>query len=264
MLRTRILTSLVVLPPALLILYVGSWPLVVLSLAVFAVINYEFFRFACKLPLNRSLQLVLSAALLPLGYLFFGASGFAAGLVLAVMLMLVLSVTLVEQGDHEPLYAAFVPAALSGLCYTGVLGTFLVACAAQPRGNVYIAWLFLVVILTDSSAYFAGRAIGGTKLSPRISPNKTLSGALAGLIGAIGGGVLGGYLLAIHPNLALCAGMGLGAGALAELGDLVESLMKRIYGVKDSGSLLPGHGGLLDRLDALLFALPILSLWGQG
>lgn len=258
------MTTLVVLPPALLLLYVGGWPMICLGLVAFVVINYEFFRFACKLPGNRSLQLTVISSLLPLGYLAFGSDGFAGALVLAVLLTLVINVTLVEQEDHEPLYASFVPASLTGLCYTGVLGAFLVACAAQPRGNVYIAWLLLVVIMTDTFAYFAGKAIGGTKLSPRISPNKTLSGALAGLLGAIAGGVLGAYLFGVHPNLLLAGGMGLAAGALAELGDLVESLMKRIYGVKDSGSLLPGHGGLLDRIDALLFAMPILSLWGQA
>lgn len=261
MLRTRILTTLIVLPPALLILYIGGWALVLLALAAYAVVNYEFFRFACKMNSTRTLQLTTISGLLPLGYLVFGPVGFASALVLAVMLTLALSVVIVEAGDHEPLYAAFVPASFCGLCYTGVLGSFLVACTLESGANAYLAWLLLVVVLSDTCAYFGGRAIGGRKLSPRISPNKTISGACAGLLGATGGAVLGAWLFGISSNWFIAAAMGTAAGGLAIVGDLVESLMKRIYGVKDSGTLLPGHGGLLDRIDALLFAAPVLALW---
>ncbi len=112
-----------------------------------------------------------------------------------------------------------------------------------------VFWVLIVTWATDIFAYFAGRAIGGPKLAPRISPNKTW----AGLIGGMAGAALFGWLLATHfelgsPFLWIGAIMGL----IAQLGDLYESWEKRRAGVKDSGTLLPGHGGVLDRLDGLL------------
>jgi phosphatidate cytidylyltransferase len=112
-----------------------------------------------------------------------------------------------------------------------------------------VFWLMLVTWATDIFAYFAGRGIGGPKLAPKISPNKTWAGLIGGMAGAAMVGAAAAWLLGIDgPFLWLGAPMGL----LAQLGDLYESRVKRRLGVKDSGALLPGHGGVLDRLDGLL------------
>lgn len=112
-----------------------------------------------------------------------------------------------------------------------------------------VLWLMLVTWSTDIFAYFAGRAIGGPKLAPRISPNKTWAGLVGGMAGAAAVGALAAWLLGIgSPFLYAGAGMGL----LAQLGDLYESAVKRRRGVKDSSRIIPGHGGALDRLDGLL------------
>jgi phosphatidate cytidylyltransferase len=112
-----------------------------------------------------------------------------------------------------------------------------------------VFWLMLVTWSTDIFAYFAGRSIGGPKLAPRISPNKTWAGLIGGMAGAAVIGALAANFFGIGtPFLWLGAPMGL----LAQLGDLYESSVKRRYGVKDSGTILPGHGGVLDRLDGLL------------
>jgi phosphatidate cytidylyltransferase len=112
-----------------------------------------------------------------------------------------------------------------------------------------VFWLMLVTWSTDIFAYFAGRSIGGPKLAPRISPNKTWAGLIGGMAGAAIVGALAANLFGIgDPFLYLGAPMGL----LAQIGDLYESSVKRRYGVKDSGHILPGHGGVLDRLDGLL------------
>ena len=112
-----------------------------------------------------------------------------------------------------------------------------------------VFWLMLVTWSTDIFAYFAGRSIGGPKLAPKISPNKTWAGLIGGMAGAAIVGALAAHLFDIGaPFLYLGAPMGL----LAQLGDLYESAVKRRYGVKDSGNILPGHGGVLDRLDGLL------------
>jgi phosphatidate cytidylyltransferase len=112
-----------------------------------------------------------------------------------------------------------------------------------------VFWLMLVTWATDIFAYFAGRTIGGPKLAPRISPNKTWAGLIGGMAGAALVGAVAAWLLGTG-ELFLYAGAAM--GLLAQLGDLYESRVKRRQGVKDSGRLLPGHGGVLDRLDGLL------------
>lgn len=117
-------------------------------------------------------------------------------------------------------------------------------------GRVNLLFLLLLVWASDIGAYVAGRAVGGPRLAPRISPGKTVSGAIGGLAGAI----LVGVVAATLWSAPMCpAGIVAGVlGMVAQAGDLLESFAKRHYGVKDSGKLIPGHGGLLDRLDALL------------
>jgi phosphatidate cytidylyltransferase len=112
-----------------------------------------------------------------------------------------------------------------------------------------VLWLFLVTWATDIFAYFAGRAIGGPKLAPRVSPNKTWAGLAGGVVGAAATAWIAGSLMQLESVFLY---IGAPMGLLAQLGDLYESSVKRRKGVKDSGRILPGHGGVLDRLDGLL------------
>jgi phosphatidate cytidylyltransferase len=133
-----------------------------------------------------------------------------------------------------------------GVIYVGLPCVALIWVRADPlAGQTNILLLILVVWATDIGAYLAGRLIGGAKLAPRISPGKTWSGAAGGLLAAI---LVG---LSIAPRAALVAA---GLSLVAQAGDLLESGIKRHFGVKDSGWLIPGHGGLLDRLDGVLAA----------
>lgn len=127
-----------------------------------------------------------------------------------------------------------------------------------------VLWAMLVTWSTDTFAYFAGRAIGGPKLAPRISPSKTWAGLAGGVIGAAAMGALIAYLFALGAPFLQIGGL---MGLIAQGGDLYESWMKRRAGVKDSGTILPGHGGVLDRVDGLLpvavatLALLMADLW---
>jgi phosphatidate cytidylyltransferase len=130
-----------------------------------------------------------------------------------------------------------------------------------------VTWIFLALAipwLGDTGAYFAGRAFGKHKLYELISPKKTIEGYVGGIITAtIGVFVIRSLSLSVLSPLD-CVLIGLGIGTLAVIGDLAESLLKRAFGVKDSGKIMPGHGGLLDRIDSLLFVLPPLygyALW---
>lgn len=141
---------------------------------------------------------------------------------------------------------------LLGIAYAGVPAIALVAVRDLPGGLWFVLAVMVVVWVTDSVAYFGGRAIGGRKLWPQVSPGKTWSGAICGLVGGVCAGgivaaVAGGQVV---PALAVAAVLSI----VSQLGDLAESAIKRRFGVKDSGKLIPGHGGVMDRVDGLLAA----------
>ena len=173
-----------------------------------------------------------------------------------------------RRPEQHPLGAAAVT--LFGPLYCGVLPSALLVIryAAGPDRSWAATWLvffpFVVTWLCDSFAMWGGKLIGGPKLAPVVSPGKTRAGAVAGVVG----GVLTALLyvpLALAPfgrafSLGAAAAMGLVLAVTAQVGDLAESLLKREAGVKDSGGLIPGHGGVLDRLDSLYFVLPVAAL----
>lgn len=127
-------------------------------------------------------------------------------------------------------------------------------------GSLLLTAAILIVALSDIGAYFFGTAFGKHKMAPTISPAKSWEGVAGGFVATIAGGVLFGAMI-YDLKLVEGIGMGLIAGTLAPLGDLVQSLAKRQIGIKDSGRLLPGHGGLWDRLDAILFCTPVMYLY---
>ena len=129
----------------------------------------------------------------------------------------------------------------------------------RPEGVLPVLFVICVVVASDSCAYLTGRMIGGPKLAPRISPGKTWSGSVGGLVGALACGTLIATY-AGQGGVATAALWGAVLGIVAQAGDLAESGMKRALGVKDSGTLLPGHGGLLDRFDGLVFAAPVAAV----
>jgi phosphatidate cytidylyltransferase len=144
------------------------------------------------------------------------------------------------------------------------LGRLLVTTRGFAQGPQVVLWLVLLVISADIGAYFAGRRFGRRKLAPRVSPGKTVEGAIGGL-GAVALVAWGGAVRFGLPPLETVA-FGCGVGIFSVIGDLTESMFKRAAGLKDSGALLPGHGGLLDRIDSVTAAAPLyaLGLFGSG
>jgi phosphatidate cytidylyltransferase len=149
----------------------------------------------------------------------------------------------------------------AGVAYVLLAGVALLWLRADPvAGRADVLFLLLVVWAGDIGAYLVGRWIGGPRLAPRISPGKTWSGSLGGLIAAIAVGVLTAHLMSGNLTIwrsALIAGL---LEVVAQGGDLLESYVKRRLQVKDSGHLIPGHGGLFDRLDGVLAAAPMAAL----
>ena len=144
-----------------------------------------------------------------------------------------------------------------GTLYVGLPVLSLIVLRDQPQGLLLTFWAMALVWAADSTAYFVGRAIGGPKLAPAISPNKTWSGFVGGIVGAVAFALLLVWLFALPIALAWATPL---LAVLSVLGDLYESNLKRRAGVKDSGKVLPGHGGLLDRLDGLVTVAPAAAL----
>ncbi len=138
--------------------------------------------------------------------------------------------------------------------YAGGLGRFLVLLRYGPNGRAWLFFALFVTFASDTGAYAVGRVLGRHKLAPAISPAKTVEGACGGLAAAAFAAVLLAFLLRLPLGAAASFATGLGVSVAAQTGDLLESALKRRLQVKDAGSLIPGHGGLLDRLDSLLFS----------
>ena len=186
--------------------------------------------------------------------------GFTARGILTALVMVAFADALLFEQDL-PRAPERVSLAVLGAAYPGLLLGTVVRLRQLPDGFAWLILTLTVTWLNDSGAYFAGRAYGQRKLYPRISPSKTWEGAAGGLLASIGG-ALAVKSLGWLPQLPWWGTVvvGAGAGVLGPLGDLGESMLKRAYGAKDSSRLLPGHGGLLDRIDALLFTGPFVLL----
>jgi phosphatidate cytidylyltransferase len=195
---------------------------------------------------------------LPLDVALRGATGGSVvtpdGMPLITLAVLVGLVVLVLRGDAEHGMVDWA-LSLALALYVGGLMQYYLPLRRLADGGLWVVSLLVLSWVCDSCAYFVGRAFGRRRLAPRISPSKSVEGAVAGLIGAaLVGAIIG---LVVNRGVGLMAGYGLAIGVATVLGDLAESGLKRQTGVKDSGVLIPGHGGILDRMDSLLFCAPI-------
>jgi phosphatidate cytidylyltransferase len=221
--------------------------------------GYELYRASTDFDSPRCMQLSALSFLMPLGYLFYQFSGFFSGLLLSLILLFCFFVIRIESEVHERDFGRVLPATVLSYVYIGVFGSVPLILSYHLDG-LYLLWILLIVVACDTFAYFGGRYFGGAKFAPRISPNKTQSGAVCGLLGGATVAVFAGIYFEFAYSLMHLLAFGVLASVLSIFGDLVESTLKRIFEVKDIGTLLPGHGGLLDRVDGLLFALPVLFL----
>ncbi|MBK1623670.1 phosphatidate cytidylyltransferase [Afifella marina] len=265
-LPTRVVSAAILLPLAILPTWFGGIAFLLLVLVLALLVFYEWTRMSeCEQPQAWRIGegLLLAFALL----VTFG--GLPGGGILLLLLPLV-AVPLVASGtvlfdqgvasgqsagvrDRRPLWLAL------GVLYAGVPSVALLALRADAEtGRLVLFFLLFVVWVTDIAAYFGGRAIGGKKLWPRVSPSKTWSGAATGAAGALVVGIL--FAVFTESRWASAIGAALILSVAAQLGDLGESAMKRRFGAKDSGRLIPGHGGLMDRIDGLYAAAVVAVL----
>ncbi|WP_240096950.1 phosphatidate cytidylyltransferase [Thermomonas flagellata] len=276
MTRTRLLAALVMAPAVILAVLLAPTPLLAaLAAAVFLIALWEWLRLAeISDTLARTALLACNVALM--AALAWGSRTRDGGSLALLQLAVVIGVgwwLLALLWLRHPGFAAAHdgPARMAKLA-AGSLAVIPAWCAlalihaTPPNGHRWLLLALCLVWAADTGAYFAGRRFGGRwfggrRLAPRISPNKTLEGLAGGLLlvllVALAGAPLAGASATQLPAVALVA---LATALAAVLGDLFESLLKRQAGVKDAGDLIPGHGGLLDRLDSVLAALPVFAL----
>ena len=250
-LALRICSALVLVPLALGTAYLGGWPFAVLWGLAAMVVLWEWNSLVAgsdqRIVLTTGgASLALAIALVLTGHLL------AAVIVLAIS---TLGVASLAPAKRRTWIAAGVP-------YAGALGVApIVLRSDNGEGFLAVIFLFAVVWTTDIAAYFAGRAIGGPKLMPRVSPNKTWSGAIGGTLAAVVVALALAKVTALTGLFAI-AMLAVILSICAQGGDLFESFLKRRFGAKDSGHLIPGHGGLMDRLDGFVTASVVAALIG--
>jgi phosphatidate cytidylyltransferase len=188
--------------------------------------------------------------------------GFGIHIPLEALFVLVVLTLVMTPGRDLVTSAAGSASTLFGILYIGLPFTMLVDLRQQPSGHLLVIYVLVMIWIGDTAAYYGGRFLGRGgihKLAARISPGKTWEGTITSLVVVMGAGYV--YMRYAFPNMSLPASLFIAAtvNIAGQVGDLAESALKRGVGVKDSGTLLPGHGGLLDRVDALLFAIP--ALW---
>jgi phosphatidate cytidylyltransferase len=225
-----VVTALTLLPAVLALLVFGGWPAAILLAFAAGACAFEYARLTAGQLGTSQVLSVLGAASLP---------------VLA---------TVWPRAFAGPAHA------VTGCLYGGLGLAPLAALRAGPDG---LAWVISALVITwanDTCAYFAGRAFGRHKLYPTVSPNKTWEGFAGGFVGSIGGLFIARLVFPVLRPVD-CLVLGVAGGVFGPLGDLCESMLKRSYGAKDSGFLVPGHGGILDRVDALLFNVPVVYVY---
>jgi phosphatidate cytidylyltransferase len=256
-LRKRAVSALVLGPLVLGVVYAGGW-LFYAAVVVTAVLAVrEWVRIIAPGPLGRSFYLSCTAIVLVMAVDVLAGPLVALGVALALALVL----ALVPWAGSARVRGSDRRVAAFGVPYVGASCVALTWLREEPRiGLFLILFLLLTVWANDIGAYVVGKGIGGPRLAPSISPAKTWAGFWGGMIAA---GVVGGLMaLAVEARQPLALGaLGALLAVVGQGGDLFESALKRRYKVKDSGQLIPGHGGLLDRIDGLVAAAPVLALF---
>ncbi|HEX7050278.1 MAG TPA: phosphatidate cytidylyltransferase [Longimicrobiales bacterium] len=276
-LAQRVAVAGVGIPLAVFLIYLGGWPLAAVLAVIAGGAAAEVYRLAARRGVRAFAPPGIAAAALFVLVAAARPEASAAALLWPLMLAFVLGVGAaavwargVEGAPLAVVSVTALGAILPGgtLAYALFLRHLPLGAGDARIGTALVVFAVGLTWINDACAYFAGRRWGRHRLIPRVSPGKTVEGAVAGVVGAV---VVGGVFaaLALEGWLELPIGPVAGAiggaliGVIAQIGDLVESLYKREAGVKDSGRVLPGHGGFLDRFDALFYTLPV-AYWYIG
>jgi len=259
----RWITGLVALPFLIFLIYYGGIPFTILISLAGLVALWEYYRIVFNAQTRP-----LSRIILYWGYGISFAliwSTFLAGPDLTLSLiglnLLVVAVISLFQFKTDRAVLEVIAGQLQGIIYIPLLLSFLVLIRAGSSGMIWIFLLLAIIFAGDTSAYYVGSYLGKHKLSPAISPGKTIEGAIGGIAANLVVGMIGKIIFLPAIPWGRCVLFFIVVGVAGQVGDLFESELKRASGIKDSGGILPGHGGILDRIDALLFASPVAYIF---
>lgn len=275
--KTRILTAAVALPILIASIVLPSyvpdtvWLFVAIAAFGLAAGLFEFYSLSKKLELKADASVAYLGAMAIFVVFLLDAPATAPDLVMMVLAAFVIAVLISQtfrfQKDFSKMLTG-VGVTILGVMYIAFLGGFLVATRVGFENHPYLSthllgYFFLVLMGSDSGAYFAGKALGKHKLIPKISPGKTWEGLVGGLVAAAAFAALATFWFFPELPYQFSIPLAIVMSGVGVLGDLAESAIKRGSNTKDAASILPGHGGLLDRLDSLLFNAPILYYFAR-
>lgn len=275
--KTRILTALIALPIIIASIILPAyfpetvWLFVVIAVLAIAAGLFEFYSLTKKLELKADAAVgYLGAAAIVISFIFDAPSKAPDLLILTLALFVIgvlVSQTFRFQKDFSKMLAG-IGVTILGVLYVAFLAGFLISMRVgfeqfPGLSTDLLSFFFLVIFGSDAGAYFAGKALGKHKLAPAISPGKTMEGLIGGIVAAAAFAALATFWFFPELPYQISIPLAVVLAVVGVLGDLAESAMKRGSKTKDAASLLPGHGGLLDRLDSLLFGAPILYYFAR-
>lgn len=264
-LKRRVLTAVIGLPLIILLLF-SPTPVVIATVMAASIIGLHEYYHAVGLYQHKPVCIMgyLAALVIPIG------AYFTPGTSLALVYIYIVALFVMMLISHRRVTLDHLALLVMGLLYIPYFLSHIIYIRNMELGNFYIWLVFLGAFMTDTCAYFVGKGVGGKKLCPSISPKKTIAGAVGGLAGCglsfllfglIVNLCFGAYLGDRRLSLGLLFLLGLVTAVVSEIGDLVASIIKRQYDIKDFGKLLPGHGGILDRCDSIILVAPTIFLF---
>jgi len=262
--RKRWITGLVLLPPLVLLIGAGPPALLALLVALASLVGlWEYFRIVFKDDFNAVSYPFLLLAGISAGVIVWAAYQPSPAFILAALLFNLAGCAFYGCFRFKPGYpaVAMITRQVCGVVYVPLSLATLVLLYRSDNGAAWVFLVLAVVFAGDTAAFYVGRTWGRRKLCPEVSPGKTVEGALGGVAGSVAAGSIVKLLSLPEVPWQEALVFFVVASVFGQAGDLFESILKRTSGVKDSGTLLPGHGGILDRTDALLFVAPLAYLF---
>jgi len=258
-LKTRLLVAGILVPLVSFFIIIGGWAYAVFMALALALAGWEFWRMFRIGNYSPSLFLIITGILTLVGMRYFWQFQYM-DLWLAILIMLAMTFAVVQQAQNVPNAGFNFAITVSAILYVGWLGSYTISLRTLPQGMIWMLLVIFAAAMTDTGAYLFGSLFGKHKIAPALSPKKSWEGYFGGVaVGAVS--TWAATLLCAHFFSGLIPWHGFVLGVVlaifTPMGDFAESMLKRLFDIKDASHILPGHGGILDRIDSSLWAIPI-------
>ncbi|MBF0375899.1 MAG: phosphatidate cytidylyltransferase [Desulfamplus sp.] len=263
MLLKRLLTALILIPLLILILLKGTTVAFTFLVLIISLVSItEYFRIIS--PLSNPIPLKVKSVCYIFSILIIMAANknsLALMLLFLTFNLIAMSIVVVVKFKSDSSILDYLLGEIQGVIYIPLFLSFLILLRNTPNGGHFVLWLWIIIGASDTGAYYVGSNFGKRPLAKHVSPKKTVEGSLGGLGAAALSGLIYGSIFIDNLSFLMAILFSVVTAASGQIGDLFESALKRSSGIKDSGTILPGHGGVLDRVDGLIFAAPVAYLF---